>query len=143
MRSHGVSRFPDPDPGSGGGIPKTDPQRLGVSSSQLQAAQQACRPLLPNAGGSLDQQSEQCFLAGNCPQALVQQILTAQRAFAQCMRSHGLPKFPDPSIDSEGRPVFVISISEDGFDPHSAQYMTKEDECQRLAPAPEARQVSP
>jgi hypothetical protein len=140
MRSHGVPNFPDPD--SGGAIPKADAQRFGVSSSQLQAAQQACQPLLP-AGGSLDQQTEQCMSTGNCPPALVQQILTAERKFAQCMRSHGVPKYPDPTIDSQGRPIFVFSISKDGFDPHEPQIMTKEDECQRLAPAPEPRQVNP
>jgi hypothetical protein len=143
MRSHGVPKFPDPDPDPGGGrLPKTDARQLGVSTSQLQAAQRSCQPLLPT-GGSSDQQAEQCFNAGNCPQALVEQIMTAQRKYAQCMRSHGLPKFPDPSLDSQGRPVFVISISKNGFDPHSAQYMAKEDLCQRRAPAPEARQVSP
>jgi hypothetical protein len=140
MRSHGVPNFPDPD--SGGAIPKAGAQRLGVSSSQLQAAQQACQSLLP-AGGSLDQQTEQCMSTGNCPPALVQQILTAERKFAQCMRSHGAPKYPDPTIDSQGRPIFVFSISKDGFDPHEPQIMTKEDECQRLAPAPEPRQVNP
>jgi hypothetical protein len=140
MRSHGVPNFPDPQ--SNGDPPKVDAQRLGVSTSQLQAAQQACQPLLP-AGGSLDQQTEHCMSTGNCPPALVQQILTAERKFAQCMRSHGVPKYPDPTIDSQGRPIFVFSISKNGFDPHEPQIMTKEDECQRLAPAPEPRQVNP
>jgi hypothetical protein len=143
MRSHGVPNFPDPDPGSGGAIPKADAQRLGVSTSQLQGAQQACQHLLPNTGGSLEQQTEQCISTSNCSQALVQQILTAERKLAQCMRSHGVPKYPDPTIDSQGRPIFVFSISKDGFDPHEPQIMTKEDECQRLAPAPEPRQVNP
>jgi hypothetical protein len=141
MRSHGVPNFPDP--GSGGQVPKADAQRLGVSTSQLQAAQQACQHLLPNAGGSLEQQTEQCISTSNCPQALVQQMLTAERKLARCMRSHGVPKYPDPTLDSQGRPIFVFSISNDGFDPHEPQIMTKEDECQRLAPAPEPRQVNP
>jgi hypothetical protein len=140
VRSHGVPNFPDP--GSGGAIPKGDAQHFGVSTSQLQAAQQACQPLLP-AGGSLDQQTEQCMSTGNCPPALVQQILTAERRFAQCMRSHGVPKYPDPTIDSQGRPVFVFSVSKDGFDPHEPQIVSKEDECQRLAPAPMPRQINP
>src|SRR5690348_7753235 len=50
MRSHGVSRFPDP--GGDGGIPKKTPQQLGVSTSQDRAAQQACAPLLPNSAGA-------------------------------------------------------------------------------------------
>ena len=143
MRSHGVPNYPDPD--SSGQLPKTSAQRLGVSTSQLQGAQQACQHLLPNAGGSLEQQTEQCISTSNCPPALVQQILTAERKFAQCMRSHGLPHWPDPTIDSEGRPVFVISISKDlgGVDPHSPQISTKEDECARLTGSPEPAQVNP
>jgi hypothetical protein len=140
MRSHGVPNFPDP--GSGGAIPKGDAQHFGVGTAQFQSAQHACQQLIPPAG-SLDQQSQQCFEAGDCPPAVVQQILTAQRRYAACMRSHGLPKFPDPVIDSEGRPVFAWSISKTGMDPHSAQYEAKEDICQRQAPAPEARQVDP
>ncbi len=142
MRSHGVPKFPDP--GSGGAIPKGDAQDFGVSTSQLQAAQSACQPLLPT-GGSIDQQTEQCMSSGNCPPALVQQLLNLERRFALCMRSHGLPHWPDPTIDSQGRPVFVISISKDlgGVDPHSSQISTKEDECGRLTGSPEPRQVNP
>ena len=140
MRAHGVPNFPDP--ASGGAIPKGDAQHFGVSAAQLQAAQRACEQLIP-AAGTLDQQTQQCFQAGDCPQVVVQQVLAAQRGFAECMRSHGLPKFPDPVIDSEGRPVFAWSISKTGMDPHSPQYMAKADECQRLAPAPEARRVDP
>jgi hypothetical protein len=144
MRSHGVPNFPDPDPGSGGAIPKADAQRLGVSTSQLQAAQQACQPLLPT-GGSIDQQTEQCMSSGNCPPALVQQVLNLERRFARCMRSHGVPHWPDPTIDSQGRPVFAISITKDlgGVDPHSPQISRKEDECARLTGSPEPRQVNP
>jgi hypothetical protein len=129
MRSHGVPNFPDP--GSDGGIPKADPQNLGVSGSRLQGAQHACQPLLP-LGGSLQDQAHQCVSAGSCPPALVQQMETAMRKFAQCMRSHGFPKFPDPTTNSQGLPVLAWSVSTTGIDPHSSQYQTKEDECQRL-----------
>jgi hypothetical protein len=143
MRSNGVTRYPDPD--SSGALPKTDPQRLGVSSSQFQAAVTACQHLIPNNAGSIDQQTEQCMATGDCPPALVQQVLNLERTFAQCMRSHGLPNWPDPTLDSQGRPVFVISIGKDlgGVDPHSLQISAKEDECARLTGSPEPRQVSP
>jgi hypothetical protein len=141
MRSHGVPGFPDP--GSDGAIPKGDAQHFGVSPSQLQAAQSACQPLLP-VGGSFDQQTELCMATGNCPPALVQQILTAERGLAQCMRSHGLLNFPDPTLDSQGRPVFVWSISRTGIDPHSSQYEAVDTECGRVTGgAPEPRAVSP
>jgi hypothetical protein len=131
MRSHGVPRFPDA--GSGGEIPKGDAQHFGASTSQLQAAQRACQDLLPNNGGSV-QQTQQCFLAGDCPPAVVQRLLNVERQFAHCMRSHGVPHWPDPTIDSEGRPVFAISINKEGFDPHSPQIMAKGDECSHLMP---------
>ena len=68
MRSHGMPNFPDP---TGGVPPKVTAQELGVSSSQLQAAQRACQSLLPATGGSLTASSlQQCYLAGICPQAL-------------------------------------------------------------------------
>lgn len=41
VRSHGVPNFPDPT--SSGGIPKETAQKLGVSQSQLEAAQSDCR----------------------------------------------------------------------------------------------------
>lgn len=133
MRSRGVPSYPDPT--STGALPKTSPRQLGVSSSQFQAAQAACQHLLPDTGSS--QQTQQCMLTGNCPQALVQQILTAERKFARCMRAHGVPNWPDPSIDSEGRPVFLVSRA--GVDAHAPPIRAKSDVCERLtdgAPVP-------
>jgi hypothetical protein len=131
MRSHGVANFPDPDPRSGETIPKGDAQHFGVSSSQFQAAQQACQPLLP--GGSLDQQIQHCTLAGNCPPALIQQMLIAGRTFAQCMRSHGVPNWPDPTLDSQGGASFNL-LNVHGFDPNSTQIEQQADECAHVLP---------
>jgi hypothetical protein len=117
MRSHGVPTFPDP--GSGGAIPKGDAQDFGVSSSQLQAAQSACQPLYPNNGGSLSASLRQCEETGDCPQAMVQQVMTQLRKFSQCMRSHGVPKWPDPVLDSQGRPAVLIYLWKLGVDPDS------------------------
>jgi uncharacterized membrane protein len=30
-------------------------------------------------------------------------------SYSQCMRSHGVPNFPDPSTDSQGQPIFDAS----------------------------------
>jgi hypothetical protein len=68
------------------------------------------------------------------PQAQQRQLLTDDVKFAQCMRSHGLPNFPDPSTGSDG-PYFAISISKDGFDPHSSQILAKARGCQHVLPA--------
>lgn len=106
IRSHGVPNYPDPD--SRGQLPKTDAQILGVSTSQYQAAQQACQHLYPT-GGSLQQQEAQCMQNSDCSAALVQQMLTADRKLARCMRSHGVPDFPDPANGGSGGPFFPIS----------------------------------
>jgi hypothetical protein len=68
----------------------------------------------------------------DCPQALVQQMLTAMRKLAQCMRSHRVPDFPDPTADSQG-PFFNITkagISDAAS--HTHQFEAKLDECERL-----------
>ena len=133
IRSHGVPNFPDPD--SSGNLPKPDAHHLGVSNSQLHAAQHACQHLLPDNGGAINADStQQCMLASDCPPALVQQVLSEERNFAQCMRSHGVPNWPDPIIDSRGRPVFAISISKSGFNPYSPHIWAKGNECSHLMP---------
>jgi hypothetical protein len=131
MRSHGVPNYPDP--GSGGVLPKTSAQQLGVSNSQFQAAQSACHHQLPNTGGSFQQHAQQCVLADDCPPALVQRMLTSGRTFAACMRSHGVPNWPDPSIDTgayQGVPFF--DLSKEGINDHSPQIRSKMGECGRL-----------
>jgi hypothetical protein len=130
MRSQGVPNYPDPD--SSGQLPKTSAQLLGVSTSQYDAAQQACRHLLLT-GGSLQQREEQCIENGGpCPPALLQQMLTADRKFAQCMRSHGWPNFPDPTPQSDG-PVFDITAAGiSDAESHTHQFESKLDVCERL-----------
>jgi hypothetical protein len=115
-----VPNIPDPD--SSGQVPKADPQALGVSSTQLQAAQQACQNLYPSNGGTLSASSlRQCYESGACAQALVQQAVNAGLKFARRMLSQGVPNWPDPTIDSRGRPLFDIAVPGDhGFAPGRA-----------------------
>ena len=134
MRADGVPDFPDPV--GSGAIPKTGAQALGVSSSRFQAARSACQHLLPDAASS-EQQARQCLEAGDCPQAVVQQMLTADRAFARCMRSHGVPNWPDPSIGAAGGPVFnLVPVGITHSQTHSPPVSGKIGECERLDPAP-------
>jgi hypothetical protein len=103
MRSHGVPNFPDPS--SSGGVPKETAQQLGVSSSQLQAALNACQHLLPNTGNIDDN-----------PAAL-HRWWSQMLHFAQCMHSHGVPNWPDPSAYSQDplRPTFNLHAAGIGF----------------------------
>lgn len=110
MRTHGVPKFPDP--ASNGQVPKGDAQHFEVSTSRYQAAEQACQNQLPNTGGALSANSlNQClqFGGGACPHALVQRALTEGRPFAQCMRHHGVPDWPDPTVDAIGRPSYQVT----------------------------------
>jgi len=130
MRSQGVPDYPDPD--SSGQLPKTSAQLLGISSSQFSEAQRACQQLLPTSGGLLNATSlQQCHLAGVCPPALVQQALDAGLKFAQCMRSHGAPNWPDPTVNSEGEPLFNITVPR----PAPPQVSSAINECERMEPA--------
>jgi hypothetical protein len=123
MRSNGVPNFPDPQPGaSSAKVPGA--QQLGVGSSQLSAAENACQHLLP--AGNEDQ----------FPAAEVPLLLIGMREFSQCVRSHGEPNWPDPIVDSAGRPVFDLGahgISRGDF--HSPRLQSKIAECQHLLPS--------
>ena len=121
MRSHGVPKYPDPSSSNelANGLPKVSLEQLGVSSSQYQAAQSACAHLLPNAGQQTQSQT--------------QRDLTAMRRYAQCMRSHGVPTWPDPTYDpSAGWGFDLVGVH--GFDPNSAQIDNKMDVCNRGLP---------
>jgi hypothetical protein len=64
---------------------------------------------------------------------MVQLAMSGMRRFARCMRSHLVPNWPDPTIDSEGRPGFnLLHVS--GFDPNSPQIDNKMQECQHVMP---------
>jgi hypothetical protein len=90
--------------------------------------------VLPSTGGPFEQQTQQCIAADDCPQALVQQILTVQRRYSRCMRSRGFPNWPDPTVDSQGRPFFDVSkagMSE--AETRSAKWTSSDRVCERLA----------
>ena len=111
MRTNGVSQFPDPN--GSGQIPKTQLENLGVSDSAFQAAQRACRHLLPN-GGRPPNQAQQL------------QVKTLSLEFARCVRAHGVPNFPDP--DSSGR------IPDHGFDQGSPKFQAANNACAKYRP---------
>jgi hypothetical protein len=58
--------------------------------------------------------------------------MTQLENYARCMRSHGLPRWPDPVIGANGAPYFAISTSKDGFAPYSSQVEAKDRICTRV-----------
>jgi len=92
MRSHGVPNFPDPN--SSGEIPKISPQEL--RRPQFQLAEKHCQNLLPPGSNDM------------FPPGEVQQLLIGMLRFSSCVRFHGVPNWPDPTTDAEGRPIFPL-----------------------------------
>jgi hypothetical protein len=96
MRSHGVSQFPDPEPGQTEiKFPPANEPGFGASGSRLWSAVTACRHLLPPGVGAWYPRSE------------IPRILRGLRTFAECMRNHGILDWPDPKFDSQGRLGFT------------------------------------
>jgi hypothetical protein len=93
MRRNGVPEFPDPDSqgrikmafqrDASGRTSGVDPR-----SATFKKAQQACRRLLPNGGEPDPQVQEREF--------------KAMLRFSACMRSHGVPGYPDPQKGPNG-----------------------------------------
>jgi len=97
MRSHGVPKYPDPSSNQIDvkvGIDPAFARQYGVSASQLGAALHACQHLLPIGAND------------TFPAAMMPQILRDMRGFSRCMRSHGAPDWPDPTVNSQGQPGF-------------------------------------
>jgi hypothetical protein len=131
MRTHGITNFPDPT--GTGQVPKAGAQQLGVSVPRLQAAEQAGQHLYPASGGSVYAEEQQCYVAGDCPAALTRRMMNAALRFARCMRSHGVPNFPDPT-EAQGSVTFDVSAHgiTDAMS-HSPQFVAKLNTCQRQA----------
>jgi hypothetical protein len=111
MRSHGVTNFPDPN--AQGSIQL--PAGFDTTSSQYQAAVQACQSLEP-AGA----------VVGQPPTA---QQLSQALKFTDCMRANGVPTFPDPT------PQGTFQGGAGGFDPKSPQFQTALRSCRTVMPA--------
>jgi hypothetical protein len=113
MRSHGVSNFPDPNPGGGFGG-----RTQGVQSNpNYQTAYNSCHNLLPAGAGNKGQQNVSQFLQ-----------------HAQCMRSHGISNYPDPQPGVNPR----TALQNAGIDMNSPQFQSASQTCDRLLPQPAA-----
>jgi hypothetical protein len=112
MRSHGVPNFPDPD--ALGTITITVSRSLNPSSPLFQKAAADCQHLVP---------------AGEGPSPALQQRIKARAlAFAACMRSHGVPNYPDPTFSNGG--VSQGFNSKSGVAPNSPIFQAAQKACQ-------------
>jgi hypothetical protein len=112
MRSHGITKFPDPD--SKGNLGISGDIGINPNSPQFKAADRACKPLLP---------------APNPAEAARQR--PALLRYARCMRAHGVSDFPDPQpgggIQASARPGSDL-------DPNSPLYKAADRACKRYQP---------
>jgi hypothetical protein len=122
MRRNGVTNFPDPD--SQGRLKivsgrSRNGQKTGVdvNSPQFKKAQQTCKKLQPKGGRPSPQE-----------QARERQALLK---FSQCMRSHGVPKYPDPKFPAGGGSLMTIGKD---VNPNSPQFAAAQRACQKLVP---------
>jgi hypothetical protein len=117
MRSHGVEDFPDPQiSGNGTSI------KLGGSSKDLNPnnptfknAQKACQKYQPVPTAANGQGADPTKVA----------------AWAACMRSHGLPHFPDPTIDNG---ALKLNLTGTGIDPQSSAFQNATKACRSKDP---------
>jgi hypothetical protein len=120
MRANGEPNFPDPNGQGviqGSGI---DPQ-----SSAFQKAQKACAKYV--GGGRAPSPAQQAKAQADALQ------------FSQCMRSHGVPEFPDPTFSAGGGIRISISLHGSsgvgGLDPKSPIFQKAQKTCQPLMQA--------
>jgi hypothetical protein len=117
MRAHGLPNFPDPTQQAGGGIQlKVGPGQAGAGpgSPKFTAANQACRKYSPisKPGRTLTAAQQQQFLN-----------------YSQCMRTHGVPNFPDPKFSGGG-----AQIQLKGIGPGAPGFDAATKACQSLQP---------
>jgi hypothetical protein len=134
MRGHGVPTFPDPSASGGyrltsnGSVEGSGGSAININSSQAQAAYGDCRHLLPGAPSisqlEQDVQQEQQRQAQALPELL---------KYSQCMRSHGVPNFPDFGQGTQS-PVPPPAGNSGDINPNSPQFQAASSACQHLLP---------
>jgi hypothetical protein len=119
MRANGVANFPDPN---GQGV--IQGSGIDPNSPAFEKAQQKCAKYMGRKGGAPSPAQQAAMEA-------------AALKFSQCMRSHGVADFPDPTFGSGG--AVRISIggpgkSSSGLDPNSPIFQKAQQTCGSLLP---------
>jgi hypothetical protein len=113
MRAHGEPGFPDPQPD---GNLLIDGQKDHLNGALMNSANKACQHLMPKSPPLTASQ---------------QQKLTAEALkFVACMRAHGIPTFPDPTVNSQGIEVQIPQ----GVTPDSPVLKNAQQACKKLMP---------
>jgi hypothetical protein len=120
VRAHGVPNFPDPKVSANGNEVKVaiavNPSITG--NPHFKSARQACSKLLPGGGPGgegnhqISPQEQSRFLKA-----------------AACIRSHGIPNFPDPTFSGGG-----VHIAHQGLNESSPVFTAAVHACESLIP---------
>jgi hypothetical protein len=96
VRLHGLTEYPDPHVSESAGHEQMSisPGGLDPTSPAFKSATHACGHLLPDGGSPI--------------RAISPQDQAEDLRFASCMRTHGVPNFPDPGRDG----AFTLSPGE-------------------------------
>jgi hypothetical protein len=111
MRAHGMPNFPDPNSQGVVQLNGVDPQ-----SPQFQSAQKACAKYEPN-GGKPPSPAQQAKLLANALK------------FSECMRSHGVTNFPDPTTKDGGISIRIRAGSGSHLDPMDPVFQAAQKAC--------------
>ncbi len=115
MRTHGEPEFPEPTEGNIE-IHSQNGHGPNPESSQFKAAEKACSKYAPARVAPSPAQ-----------QAKVQEQALKM---SECMRSHGVPNFPDPKFSNGGGTVQLKVGSSSGINPGSPQFQSAQKDCQ-------------
>jgi hypothetical protein len=121
MRTHGEPNMPEITiNGNGVHMSASPGSGFDPNTPQYTAANKACEHLLPKKGGSSG--------ANTITAADQADYLKA----AACMRSHGVPNFPDPTFENNS---VEFNAAGSNIDTSSPQYKSALATCQKLIPA--------
>jgi hypothetical protein len=120
VRAHGVPDFPDPKVTThGNSVSVAIAINPAISGNpRFKSAQQACRKLMPGGGPG-----------GEGNQHITPQEQGQYLNAAACIRSHGLPNFPDPTFSGGG-----VHIDHQGLNESSPAFKTAVHDCESLIP---------
>ncbi len=95
MRTHGAPNFPDPQGGPGG---------EGFTISQSPGSSTVTVEGIAFSGPAFESAVKTCklFGGGSAPSPISESQKLQLIAFAHCMRTHGVPSYPDPTFPSGG-----------------------------------------
>ena len=118
MRDQGLTWYPDPQPD--GGLVVHNPEN--VDQSKVDKAEEACKKYNPAESRQGPMPAED---------------IAKMRQVSQCMREHGIEKWPDP--DANGG-VFIDEKS--GISPEAPAVQKAQQECQKYRPTPRTKGTS-